>query len=345
MARQTPLGQVRLMVKAELAKSLVSTSTAQDSEINSVIQDIQQWLGSEFDWPFLSSRWTLSIPPSSRYISFPQTTDTGINEAIDFERAGELKLYIKWNQTWQDVNYGITEISEFNYIDSDRNQVLDPVQRWRFDDQGKFEIWPMNASTQSLRFVGQRQLMALNTSVLVSTGAGDAPSNDNWTLLNSTNSTIGTYYQNSNQTRFLYWLGGITAGLNNVWAIVPIGPITFAAALYVAPTLTGTWVRGAALGTLPVPSFVYEIASSAWNDAALLDLDDLLVTYFVCAEYTARQDQPELSKTFSQLASNRMTLVRATYPKREMPPTIVGNGTTYDRLALRIVPMVVVGGR
>src|ERR1019366_5678767 len=97
MARNTPLGIVRGMVKAEMGKSPQSSSTAQDGEINLIINDVQQWLASEYDWPFLSARWDIAIAPRSRYLTFPTVDDVNLTTAINFERAGELKLYIKWN--------------------------------------------------------------------------------------------------------------------------------------------------------------------------------------------------------------------------------------------------------
>jgi hypothetical protein len=252
MARNTPLGNVLAMVKAESGKSLNTSATQADTYIEQVIADTQAWLASEYDWPFLEARWDIAIPPGSRYIAFPTTDDVGLTTAINFERAGSLRLYIKWNNIWQDVYYGITEIEEFNYIDSDRGQVLDPVQRWKFDDEGNFEIWPSNAQSQTLRFTGQRTLTNLQSS------AGPPP---------------------------------------------------------------------------------------VWDADALLDLDDLLVTYYVAAEIAAREDQQEIAVEFIKRGADRLRLVRATYPQREMPPVIVGHGQTYDRRTLRVVPMVVVGGK
>lgn len=243
MARNTTLGTLRSMVKSETGKSLDATATAQDAEINQVICDIQQYLSSEYDWPFLASRWTMNIAAGTRYVTFP----TGIN----FERAGALQAFIKWNQVWQEVNYGIDEQSEFNYIDSDLGAVLDPIQRWKFDDEGMFEVWPLPASPATFRFVGQR----VNTSLLT----------------------------------------------------------------------TG--------------------ASPVWDDTAKIDLDDLLVCYYVSAEYLTREQQTDNAKLLLTMAQDRLRLIRATYPTRERPATIMGGTSKFDRRTLRVVPMVVVGGR
>lgn len=253
MARNTPLGQVRSMVKAETAKALSSTSTAQDAELNQIIYDMQQWLSSEYDWPFLKSRWDVTVPAGSRYLAFPtndNNPDNGV-VSINFERAGQLQVYVKWNQVWQQVEYGIREMEELNYLDSDRNQVLDPIQRWQFDDEGKFEVWPLPASGQTIRFVGQRVLTELRAT-----------------------------------------------------------PIT---------------------------------AIPTWNDAALLDLDDLMVVYYTAAEYLLRQENPEVGKLLLNAAQNRLSQVRRTYPAITKD-CVIGRGTVMDRRAIRVVPMVVVAG-
>lgn len=254
MARLTPLATVRSNVKAECSKSLQSTSTTQDAELNQVIFDSQMWLAKQYDWPFLKDRWDVAIGPASRYVPFPLQTTGGLVANIDFERAGQLALYIKWNNIWLDVVYGIREVQEFNYLDSDRGQVLDPVQRWQFFDQSRFEIWPMNASGQTLRFLGQRML---------------------------------------------------------------------------------TELRSSQPGSLPV----------TWNDAALCDIDDQLIMYFAAGRYMTNQNKPALAKTFFDLGEKAMLQVRSTYPVITKPPVIVGGSSEFDRRELRLVPLVMVGGR
>ena len=162
------------MFKAEAAKSLDVSSTVQDAEINQVIFDVQQWLASIYSWPFLEHRWDIQVPAGSRYLNFPTVDEDAQQIAIDFERNN--KLEVKWSSTWQSVEYGIGS-EEFNYMDSDLGQVLDPIQRWRFNDEGNFEIWPMTAGPQLLRFTGQRVLTELRSAV------GPPPTWDDTALL------------------------------------------------------------------------------------------------------------------------------------------------------------------
>lgn len=234
------------MVKAECGKSLDSTSTAQDAEINQTIANIQSWLASAYDWPFLKNRWDSFLTPSSRYQAFPTQNTLGVTTAPVFERPPIVD--VKWNQIWQPVLYGIDEYPEFNYLDSDRGQILDPIQRWQFNDETQFEVWPLPASTAQLRFIGQRKLT---------------------TLLSSTN------------------------------------PIM-------------------------------------WNDSATLDLDDLLLTYFVATDYLEREENQKASIEAAKAQKQLMALLGA-YPVRSDVVTI-GRGAPMDRKMIRQVPMVLVAG-
>lgn len=244
MPRNSTLGTVRSKVKAQTGRS-VSIGTQQDAEINQVISDVQQWLASQYDWPFLKSRWTVVV--SARYTTFPGTNDVGLVTAINFER--EISVYTKWNNIWQPVDGGIDEIPEFNYLDSDRGQILSPIQRWQFDDETLFEVWPIPAAAMPLRFVGQRTLTELRTSV----------------------------------------------------------------------------------GPPPV-----------WNDSATLDLDDLMVTYYAAAELLTRDKDENGAKIALGMGQNRMTQIRATYPRRTME-CVIGRGIDVDRKLMKVVPIVVVG--
>ena len=159
MARNTPLAIVRSYVKAESFQNMDATSTADDQRLNQLIQNVQSQLAGSFDWPFLKKRWTFGIGAGARYATFPTVDDSGVFGTPNFDRPEMLQ--IKYASIWQPIVYGISEDPEFNYLDSDRNQVLDPVQRWQFSDETKFEVWPLPASQAAMRFVGQRQLTTL----------------------------------------------------------------------------------------------------------------------------------------------------------------------------------------
>lgn len=158
MPRSQTLATMLTKLKAEVGDS-ISVGSGRDAELYTKLSDTQLWLASERDWPFLEARWDLAVAPNTRYYAFPTVTTTGLANTINTERPFCGKF--KWNLQWEDLDYGINEEEEFNYIDSDLGIVQDPVERWRFSEPGKVEIWPIPASVGAMRFVGQRQLNVL----------------------------------------------------------------------------------------------------------------------------------------------------------------------------------------
>ena len=233
------------MLKAQTGKSLNTTSTAQDAELNQVLANTQAQLLACYDWPFLKCRWAATMNAGARYQTFPTVNDVGLTCAPDFTRP--MRVETKWNQIWQEVVYGIDEIPEFNYLDSDRNAVLDPAQRWEMSDETKFEIWPLPASAATLRFIGMRTATTL------------------------------------------------------------------------AAFTTGVMV---------------------WNDAALCDIDDLLLVYTAAAEYLSREEKPG-AQNLAAMAARRLNAILGAQPQRSQVITI-GRGQPLDRKAIRQIPMVVV---
>jgi hypothetical protein len=164
--RGQTLANVLYKLKAELGKALDSTSTAEDTKLYQLIETGQQELADAYNWGFLKSRWDALLPPGTRFAVYPTTLSpqggaVSVNATIDFNRP--CVMQVKWNNIWQPVVYGIDEQPEFNYLDSDRNQVLDPVQRWQMSDETQFEVWPMPATTAQVRFTQNRSLTTLQT--------------------------------------------------------------------------------------------------------------------------------------------------------------------------------------
>ena len=77
-----------------------------------------------------------------------------------------------------------------------------------------------------------------------------------------------------------------------------------------------------------------------WNDAALLDLDDLMVVFFAAAFYMSREKQA-CAPMLLQMAQNRMSEVKASYPIRSVQTIINGSARAQQK---RLVPLIVVAG-
>ena len=150
MARGTTLALVRKMLKAEIGASL-SVGTADDNALNQAIESMQKWYASEYDWPFLSTRADVTCTVGTQYFTLPTT--------IMFERP--VQVTTKYNDSWLDVDSGIGA-EEYNIHDID--EPVDPVMRWRITDDGKFEVWPIAVTQQTIRFYGQRVPATLQTN-------------------------------------------------------------------------------------------------------------------------------------------------------------------------------------
>lgn len=84
-------------------------------------------------------------------------------------------------------------------------------------------------------------------------------------------------------------------------------------------------------------------AGTTFSDAALLDLDDLLVVYFAAAKYLQQLKDPSAQDMLAK-ATKRMNDVRAAYPKREGVVIVRGEAMD-DHRRIRAVPIVTVAPR
>lgn len=157
MARLTPLSTLYTMLQQQLGEQTTQANTK--SRYYNLLSQKQQWLANEYDFPFLEDRFDVAAGPGSRYLSFPTIDNEGISIAMNLERPYLVERF--WNNVWEKLEYGIGS-EEFNYLNSDQpGQIQDPIQRWRWSEEGQFEIWPMNSTSQKIRFTGQRALDVL----------------------------------------------------------------------------------------------------------------------------------------------------------------------------------------
>lgn len=160
------LAQVTELLKAEIDDSL-SVGTANDSRYYLLIEQMQLDLASEFDWSELRDYWDTQI--TGQFNDIPTVDWRGQTKSIDFTR--NTQVYVYYSRHFQPVVYGI-DVPEWNTFNpnppaGEGPYKQDPIQRWMFkaDDQTKFEVWPLPASTPwTVRFDGWRQLNTLRTA-------------------------------------------------------------------------------------------------------------------------------------------------------------------------------------
>lgn len=169
--RNVLLADLLRALKAEIRVSLENGVTANDALYSQLLETKQQWFAAEFDWPFLSREWDVTV--SSRYTTLPETDTRSEPCTINVERP--LCVKSRWTDLWVDMQYGISS-GEYNLYDSDTAgaNTTDPIRRYEFCEQldegtglysQQIEVWPVPSSyPQTLRIFGQRNVRSLLTN-------------------------------------------------------------------------------------------------------------------------------------------------------------------------------------
>lgn len=321
MAEGTTLGNVLQLLKADLGYALTpGVATAQDTELLYRIFSKQNWLTSEYDWPFLKLHWTTVLNTGTRYGAIPVINDIS-NQVTPINFVRPVLVEVAWNNFWQKVQYGIGS-EQYNYVNSDLGNQLSPIQRWQFTSSTTMEIWPIAASSQQLRFTGQRMVTNLYSNPLgvIVAGAGITAAN-------------GAYIWNPASNK--YEQGIYSLFFNGTsWEI----DSNVTAMLYTSLTLAGAWSIGAGAGTGPAPGVLATPAD--FNLNAAVDLDDQMVMLFVSADVKARMGRKDAQFT-AQEATRRMERIRACYPS-VYKSLAINSGKMDDARLIRNVPMVVI---
>ncbi len=159
MARGTTLANLRTQLKAEL-RDTQEVNAFTDAEYNYALARKQSDLAFAYDWSFLKHKWDQPIVAGSRYLTLTATDIRGQAAVINFERPILVERF--YNARWFTLEYSIGA-EQLNNRNSDLGQVLDPIQRWELVSNSitdtninQFEVWPMPASAQTIRFTGQR---------------------------------------------------------------------------------------------------------------------------------------------------------------------------------------------
>lgn len=163
MSRGIALSVLVTQLKMELGDADES-NTATDSRYKKLLANKQSDLANTYDWEFLIRQWDVSVVGGTRYVTFPSADIRGMAGIINFGRTAKVDVF--YNNYYRCVEHGIGP-AEYNWKNSDLDERIDPIQRWQtstnVDDtanDNEFEVWPIPVTTQTMRFVGQRELRA-----------------------------------------------------------------------------------------------------------------------------------------------------------------------------------------
>jgi len=152
------------MLKTELG-DYSGTNTVADLVLDNLLINKQKYLASEYNWPFLEERWDSTVTAGQQFVAIPTVNSRGASVTINFERPLFVERY--YNQIYSEIEYGIGA-EEYNVSNLAKSQANDPIQRWRFStnvneaaDANQFEVWPVPVTAQTIRFSGQRNVIAV----------------------------------------------------------------------------------------------------------------------------------------------------------------------------------------
>lgn len=127
-----------------------ASNTFERERIRHMLNRAYDSLWDAFDWPFKRTDINVPLVPGQRTYDFPR--EMGID--------GVERAFVQYSQTWYPIQRGI-DVTMFNTFDTLRRERSDPVQRWdAFGDQ-QFEVFPVPASPQCIRFSGLLQCIPM----------------------------------------------------------------------------------------------------------------------------------------------------------------------------------------
>lgn len=156
-------GSTLLVVRTKLKAELGTSGTGDDTLLNQLIVNKQFWFCSKWDWAELEDRWDVVVAGGSQFVSFPTKDWQGTTATLRLDRP--LAVQVFYNQIYSDLDYGIGE-DEYNTWNPALNQQQDPIMNWMRvgADKTKFEVWPMPATQQTVRFIGQKAPTAFSAT-------------------------------------------------------------------------------------------------------------------------------------------------------------------------------------
>lgn len=157
MARGTTLTELTRMLRAETGRTLlVSAGVDEEEALHVLLQQAQEMLADEYDWPFLRVKPTKAFSAGDRYLDVP--------EPLNIDRIESVSVH--WSQEWLPLERDIRP-EHYSAEDPLEDERCDPVQRYDIvatgDDDTQIEIWPLPATAGTLLFVGLRELRPLTS--------------------------------------------------------------------------------------------------------------------------------------------------------------------------------------
>lgn len=147
--RNRTLGQLLFDLRAECEMATdAGVGQSANPALKVLLRRTLEVLYDEHDWPHLDGVWfDVTLNAGQRYYDFP----AGLN----YERA--TKASVNWAGEWVPMCFGFGP-DIYNTHDSDAGERSDPATHWRVYGGTQFEVWPMPATSTTMRIQGSRSL-------------------------------------------------------------------------------------------------------------------------------------------------------------------------------------------
>lgn len=158
------LAVLRNEVLIESGNSTAAGHTAQLTErINHLLNRMERQIARRPGWKVLEAEVEVIVPANSAFGTLP----------TEFEFSRVSSVWTNYGSDWLPVTYGIGICERSLYDDGQR---ASPIQRWEIQYPGTttFEVWPISASAETLRFTGRRSVGVMTTDSDVCVLDGDA---------------------------------------------------------------------------------------------------------------------------------------------------------------------------
>jgi hypothetical protein len=151
-------------VRAETGKSLsVAQGVAEFDALVYQIQQKQEWLYYNYDWPFLLTHQDVALTPGTRFYAYPaQIAFDFINTVVTSETG---------QTAWSELLYGVGP-AEFNQIGEGEQGT--PARKWQIGSATpgvptQMEVWPVPSAAAIMRVYGRAALKPLVAGPDIST--------------------------------------------------------------------------------------------------------------------------------------------------------------------------------
>lgn len=151
--RNQTLGQLKATLRSELRQSAnPAVAQSADHVLVNALKQAQAFVHSMHAWPHRRTRVDVALSAGQRYYDWP--------DPIDYENVES--VYCKWGDIWRPVAVFTEDEDTYNIYNSEADQRVDPVRRYRIIDDTQLEVWPIPASAGTLRIKGLRRIPELS---------------------------------------------------------------------------------------------------------------------------------------------------------------------------------------